>query len=54
MYVKVGDAAPQLFASAASGSQAAPWIGARQVYEFRLYSAKDQRELLASVKVERK
>ncbi len=41
----------QHFASGASGSAEAPWIGAGSVYEFRLYGGAAQDNLLASVVV---
>jgi len=41
----------QHFASGASGSAEAPWIGAASAYEFRLYGGAAQDNLLASVTV---
>jgi glycosyltransferase involved in cell wall biosynthesis len=41
----------QHFASGASGSAQAPWIGAASAYEFRLYGGAAQDNLLASVTV---
>src|SRR5436189_3386431 len=41
----------QHFASGASGSAEAPWIGAGSAYEFRLYGGAAQDTLLASVTV---
>lgn len=35
------------------GSLEAPWIGVGSTYEFRLYAGKEQKKLLASVKVVR-
>lgn len=42
-----------LFAEGASGYQEAPWIVSGSTQEFRLYSGKDHKTMLASVTVER-
>jgi hypothetical protein len=52
VYVAVNDGEEKIFADGRpQGSQDAPWIGAGATYEFRLYSGKDHKKLLASVKV---
>ena len=49
----VNGAPPKSFASGTTGAKDAPWIGAGGIYEFQLYSGRDPKKLLASVKVER-
>ena len=51
--VSVNGGPEQLFAQGQSGSSAAEWITAKNVFEFRLYPANDPKQVLASVKVTR-
>ena len=52
VYVSVNGEQEKIFADGRpQGSLDAPWIGAGATYEFRLYSGKDHKKLLASVKV---
>jgi len=53
VYLFVEGQPERLFAQGATGSQAAPWISAGAVYEFRLYAGKEHKEILASVAVTR-
>jgi hypothetical protein len=52
VYVSLDGEKGRLFATGASGSQEAPWIGAGTAYEFQLYSSRNT--LLSAVTVERR